>query len=339
MIDLNTTWYILLGVLIAGYAILDGFDFGVGILSLFTRDNHEKRIYMNAIGPVWDGNEVWLLTAGGSLFAAFPIVYATIFSGFYIALMLLLAALIFRAISLEFRHKVDSDGWRKLWDLSFGLGSLLPSILFGVAVGNILKGVPITADQMWAGSFFGLLNPYAILIGLLSLVMFVMHGAIYMTLKAEGELLERMTGWASRGWILFVILYIMATLYTFFVAGYLFEDVLSSPLFWILFILLLVSIIYIPVALKAQKYFRAFLSSSITITSIIGLAAVSMFPKLVPSSIDLANSLTIYNASSTPRTLTAMLIIALIGMPVVIGYTIYVYRVFRGTTEITEDSY
>jgi len=337
--DLNTTWYLLFGVLIIGYAILDGFDFGVGILSLFARNNNEKRIHMNSIGPVWDGNEVWLLTAGGALFAAFPIVYATVFSGFYIALMLLLATLIFRAISMEFRNKVDSDSWRKLWDWSFGLGSLLPSILFGVAVGNILKGVPITADKMWAGSFLGLLNPYAILIGLLSMVMFIMHGALYMTLKSDGELLERMKKWASGAWIGFIVLYFSVTIYTIFEAGYLFEGILGNPLFWILFIILLSAIINIPVALKTGKYFRAFLSSSVTILAVIGLAAVSMFPRLVPSSIDLDYSLTIYNAASTPRTQTVMLVIALIGMPIVIGYTIYIYRVFKGKTVLTEESY
>ncbi|MCL5030614.1 MAG: cytochrome d ubiquinol oxidase subunit II, partial [Bacteroidetes bacterium] len=175
--DLNLTWFLLVGVLIIGYAILDGFDLGVGVIHLFTKDEIEKRIEMNAIGPVWDGNEVWLLTGGGALFAAFPIVYATVFSGFYIAFMLLLTALIFRAVSFEFRGKVNSSGWKKLWDLAFGLGSLLPSILFGVAIGNILRGIPINEQGNFTGSFIDLLNPYSILIGLLSLAMFIMHGA------------------------------------------------------------------------------------------------------------------------------------------------------------------
>lgn len=339
MIDLNTTWFLLIGILIVGYAILDGFDLGVGVLSLFARNNTEKRIYLNAIGPVWDGNEVWLLTAGGALFAAFPIVYATVFSGFYLAFMLLLAALIFRAVSLEFRNKVDSPGWQRLWDWSFGLGSLLPSILFGVTVGNILKGIPIDENGLFTGSFPGLLNPYSILVGVLSLVMFMMHGALYMTLKTDGELRGRMAKWGYGTWIGFVALYFLATLYTFFEAGYLFEGVLSNLLFWILFIVLLGSIVFIPITLKAGRYFRAFLSSSLTITCIIGLAAVSIFPKIVSSSIDPGYSLTIYNASSTPRTLTVMLIIALIGMPIVIGYTAYIYRVFKGKTVITEESY
>ena len=339
MIDLNTIWFILIGVLITGYAILDGFDLGVGVLHLFARDDHERRINLNAIGPVWDGNEVWLLTGGGALFAAFPIVYATVFSGFYLALILLLAALIFRAISLEFRGKVDSPGWRKFWDWAFSLGSLLPAILFGVAVGNVVKGIPIDIDGYYPGRFLGLLNPYAIMVGVLSLVMFTMHGALYMGVKTDGELQERMGKWASRSWIAFVIIYFLTTLYTFFAAPHLYDGILSKPMFWVFYVIFLLAVIYIPLATKAKRFFRAFLASSLTILSLIGLAAVSMFPKLVTSSVDLAYSLTIYNASSTPRTLTTMLIIALVGMPIVLIYTIYIYRVFKGKVIIGEDSY
>jgi cytochrome d ubiquinol oxidase subunit II len=339
MIDLNTIWFILIGVLISGYAILDGFDLGVGVLHLFARDDKERRINLNAIGPVWDGNEVWLLTGGGALFAAFPIVYATVFSGFYLALILLLAALIFRAISLEFRGKVDSPGWKRFWDWAFGLGSLLPAILFGVAVGNVIKGIPIDAHGDYPGHFFGLLNPYSILVGVLSLVMFTMHGALYMGIKTEGELQDRMGNWASRGWIAFVIVYILTTLYTFFAAPHLFNGLFGKPMFWILYVLFLLAVIHIPLAIKGKMYFRAFLASSATILTLIGLAAVSMFPKLVTSSLNLGYSLTIYNASSTPRTLTTMLIIALIGVPIVLIYTIYIYRVFKGKVVISEDSY
>jgi len=339
MIDLNTTWFILVGVLITGYAILDGFDLGVGVLHLFARGNTERRINLNAIGPVWDGNEVWLLTAGGALFAAFPPVYATVFSGFYIALMLLLVALIFRAVSLEFRHKIESPGWQRMWDWSFGLGSLLPAILFGVAVGNILRGVPIDANGLYAGTFLGLLNPYSILIGVLSLVMFVMHGALYMTLKTDGALQDRMSRWASGGWVAYVVAYLLATLYTFFEAPHLMESIFSKPLFWVFFLAMLASVAYLPIALKARRFFRAFLSSPLSIAAAICIAAVSMYPTIVLSSIDAAYSLTAYNASSTPRTLTTMLVIALIGMPLVILYTAYIYRLFRGKTVITEESY
>ena len=337
--DLNLIWFLLVGVLIICYAILDGFDLGVGVIHLFTKDENEKRIEMNAIGPVWDGNEVWLLTGGGALFAAFPIVYATVFSGFYIAFMLLLTALIFRAISFEFRGKVDSSGWRKLWDLAFGLGSLLPSILFGVAIGNILKGIPIDSNGNFIGSFFDLLNPYSILIGLLSLSMFIMHGAVYMTTKSEGELRGRMVKLISKMWTVFILLYVIATFVSIFEAPFLFDGILNNPIFWILFILLLASVLYLPVAVKGAKYFFSFILSSITIASIIGLSAVSLFPKLVPSNINLNYSLTIYNSSSTERTLFTMLIIALIGMPIVIAYTIFIYRVFKGKVVISKESY
>ncbi len=337
--DLNTIWFLLVAVLLIGYAILDGFDLGVGVLHLFTKNEDEKRININAIGPVWDGNEVWLLTGGGALFAAFPVVYATVFSGFYIALMLLLFALIFRAVSFEFRGKVESAKWKKTWDIAFGLGSLLPALLFGVAVGNILRGIPLNENGFFTGNFFTLLNPYSILVGLLSLVLFTMHGSIYMIMKSSGAQQERMKNISPRLWIAFVSLYAAATFYLFFEAGFLFESVLSSPIFWILFVLLLAAVIYIPVALKSEKSGRAFFASSITITCMMGLMAVSLFPRLVPSITDLAYSLTIYNASSTERTLFTMLIIALIGMPFVIGYTIFIYRAFKGKVQIGEHSY
>ncbi len=337
--DLNTVWFLLVGVLIIGYAILDGFDFGVGVIHLFTKNENDKRIMMNAIGPVWDGNEVWLLTGGGALFAAFPIVYATVFSGFYIAFMLLLTALIFRAVSFEFRGKVESARWRKFWDYAFGIGSLLPSILFGVAIGNILRGIPIDNLGNFTGTFFSLLNPYSILIGLLTLFLFMMHGSIYLAMKSQNDLQIRIENWVNRTWVVFIILYVAATFFSFFEASFLFEGILKNPIFWILLILLILTVIYIPIAVKGKKYFLGFISSSLTIASMIGLAAISLFPRLVPSNIDLQNSLTIYNSSSSENTLTAMLIIALIGMPIVIAYTIFIYKVFKGKVIITKESY
>lgn len=337
--DLNTIWFLLIAVLLIGYAILDGFDLGVGVLHLFTKSEDEKRVNINAIGPVWDGNEVWLLTGGGALFAAFPIVYATVFSGFYIALMLLLFALIFRAVSFEFRGKVESEKWKGVWDLAFGLGSLLPAVLFGVAIGNILRGVPLNENGTFTGSFFTLLNPYSILVGILSLVLFTMHGSIYLAMKTSGNQLERMKNIAPRLWMAFVALYVIATIYSFFEAGFLFQSIITYPLFWILFIPMLAAIIYIPVALKSEKFGRALFTSSFTIACMMGLMAISLFPRLVPSLTDLSYSLTIYNASSSERTLFTMLIIALIGMPFVIGYTIYIYSAFKGKVQIGENSY
>jgi cytochrome d ubiquinol oxidase subunit II len=337
--DLNMIWFFLVGVLITGYAILDGFDLGVGVLSLFLKTADERRLAINAIGPVWDGNEVWLITGGGALFAAFPIVYATVFSGFYLALMLLLVALIFRAVSMEFRGKVDSPVWRRWWDRAFGIGSLLPAVLFGVAFGNILRGIPIDAQGMFTGSFPGLLNPYSILIGLLSLVLFTMHGALYLAMKTDGDLRNRLARWISTSWIAMIVLYVVATVATLFQSPFLFAGMPAKPLFWGLLLLLLGSALMIPVSTRAARFGRAFLASSVTITCMIGLSALSLFPRLVPSSTDLRYSLTAYNASSTGTTLSAMLVIALIGMPLVIGYTVFIYRVFRGKVTITPDSY
>ena len=336
--DLNTIWFLLVGVLIAGYAILDGFDLGAGVLHLFTRDERERRLMMNAIGPVWDGNEVWLLTAGGALFAAFPPVYATVFSGFYLAFVLLLVALIVRAVSFEFRSKVDAPGWRRRWDVAFGIGSAVPALLFGVAVGNVLRGLELDASGV-STTLLGLLNPYALLIGLLGLAMFVLHGATYLGLKTEGALQERMRRWASASWVAFIALYAVATVASYAVAPYLFERWFSNPLTWVFFAVLLASCLGGPAAIRSGRFGRGFVASAAATVSIIALAAEGMYPRLVPSRPDLAASLTIYNAASTPRTLTTMLIIALVGMPLVIVYTVLIYRAFRGKTVITADSY
>ncbi len=336
---LQITWFFLFFLLIGVYAVLDGFDLGVGVLSLFKRTEHDRRLMINAIGPIWDGNEVWLLTGGGALFAAFPVVYATVFSGFYLALMLLLFALIARAVAMEFRGKVDSPGWRRFWDLAFGVGSLLPAILFGVAVGNILRGVPIDGDGTFTGTFPGLLNPYSVGMGLLSLAMFTCHGALYMALKSDGELQRGMLRAASRTWIAWVVLFVLLSLASFFSAPHLFEGTLSSPLTYLFLVLILGGLAYLPVGLKGGSAGRSFVASAVTILALVGLGAASLFPRLVPSSTDLAFSLTAGNASSTERTLTVMLVIALIGVPIVLVYTFFVYRFFKGKVEITKDSY
>jgi cytochrome d ubiquinol oxidase subunit II len=337
--DLNTIWFLLIGVLIIGYAILDGFDFGVGILSLFARNEKERRIHFNAIGPVWDGNEVWLITGGGALFAAFPVVYATVFSGFYIALMLVLMALIFRAVSFEFRNKVDSAQWRRAWDWAFGLGSLFAALLFGVAMGNILRGVPIEEDGQYLGSFLDLLNPYSIGMGILSVVLFTVHGAIYLAMKTSGKLRDRCRKQAGNLWMAVIVLYIVMTVWSWVALPFLFAQGFGNAIFFALFILLVGAIVLLPVMIGASRFGRAFLVSSILIASMIGHAALSLYPYLVPSSIDPEYGLTIYNSSSSEATLQTMLVIALIGVPVVVAYTIFIHRVFRGTVKITEESY
>ena len=339
MMDLHSIWYVLIAVLIAGYAILDGFDLGVGILHLFMKKEEDKRTGMKAIAPVWDGNEVWLITAGGALFAAFPPVYATVFSGFYLVMMLALAALIFRAVSIDFREKVsDSPRLQKTFDITFGIGSLSAALLFGVAVGNILRGLPIGVDFMWKGSFLGLLNPQSILVGILTVVLFTMHGALYLAIKSEGDLRTAMAKKAQRLWRVFLIIYAGTTFWMASISDYLFAGVMSNPLFWIFFLLLIASVVMIKIWTNIRKYFRAFIASSALIASMIGLAGVSMFPRLAPSNINLAYSLTAYNASSSDYTLKVMLIIVILTLPFVLGYTIFIYRVFKGKVDLS-DSY
>ena len=332
--DLNVIWFLLIGVLLAVYAALDGFDLGVGVMHLFARSEQQRRTGMAAIGPVWDGNEVWLLTAGGAMFAAFPIVYATVFSGFYLAFMLLLAALIFRAVSIEFRGQVDGKAWRRVWDIAFGLGSLVPAVLYGVAIGNVLRGLPIDAAGALNMPFLSLLNPYALLVGALSLTMFVMQGATFLAARTEGDLCKNSARWAAGSWAAFVVLYVAATIATLFVAPHLFVGIVREPVFFVVPVALILGVVGVPIALQAKAFVRALLFSTLSIVSLIGLAGVGLFPRMVPSSIDPANSLTIYNASATPLTHTVMLIIALIGLPLVIAYTAFIYKVFMGKIEL-----
>ena len=212
--DLNLLWFFLVGALLTGYAILDGFDLGVGTLHLFTRTDHERRISMNSIGPVWDGNEVWLVTGGGALFAAFPEAYATAFSGFYLAFMLVLFALIFRAVALEFRSKRPEAAWRSFWDASFSVSSTLAALLFGVAVGNMMQGIPVGADREFSGNLLTLLTPYPIMVGVLTVAMFTMHGSIYLLLKTEGDLHRRVRMWCWRAFGFFLAIYMFTTIVT-----------------------------------------------------------------------------------------------------------------------------
>ncbi|MFL5262009.1 MAG: cytochrome d ubiquinol oxidase subunit II [Anaeromyxobacteraceae bacterium] len=327
--DLNTMAFLLLAALLATYAVLDGFDLGVGILSLFARSKEERDLHVAAIGPVWDGNEVWLLASGNVLFGAFPAVFATVFGGFYLALVLVLVALVARAVSIEFRLLHPSTPWLRTFDLCFGLGSLVPAVLFGVAVGNVLRGVPLGPDLEWRGSFLGLLNPYALLVGLVGCAFFVMHGALYLRGKVPAELGDRLRRIALASHAAFVALYAAATLLTIRGSPALFAKA-GSPLFVALVALLALALAAIPIATAAGRVRLAFAASSATIALVIMLAALSLHPVLVPSTLGAGLSLTIYNAASTPGTLRAMLAIACAGVPLIAAYTFAIYRVFRG---------
>lgn len=336
MDTLQITWFILFFVLFIGYAILDGFDLGIGVISLFTRKPEDRDILINTITPYWDGNEVWLLTAGGALFAAFPPVYATLFSAFYMPFMLLLLALIARAVSIEFRHASHSPAWVRACDLAFGLGSLVPALLMGVALANVLRGLPINDNGVYEGTFLSLLNPYSLLGGVLSLITFIMHGAAFGALKTLGNLQAKLRKWVSSTWMIVVILWFCLTVYTLFEARYLFEGVLKNPTFIGLFVLFLASILVITISSNAQKDLHTFLASSVAIACLLGMAGSCLFPRMIPSNIDLTNSLTLSDHSSTPRTLKVMLVIALTGMPLALIYHVVVYRSFKGKTQDME---
>jgi cytochrome d ubiquinol oxidase subunit II len=337
--DLNTIWFFLVGMLFTGYAILDGFDLGVGALHLFARKDEERRVLLNSIGPVWDGNEVWLVTGGGALFAAFPEVYATVFSGFYPAFMLLLFGLIFRAVAIEFRGKKASPAWRNLWDASFSISSLLSGLLIGVALGNIAWGIPLGADGEFLGTFWSLLKPYPLLVGLTTVALFIMHGAIFLSLKTEGELQKRVKGWVKNAIILFVLFYAATTMMTLLGAPHMTRIFKDRPPLLVVPLLSMLAIANIPREIHHKREFRAFLSSCAAVALLLTLFGAGMYPNLVLSNPLPGHSLTIYAAASSAKTLGIMLVIALMGMPLVLAYTAGIYWIFRGKVKIEPTSY
>jgi len=335
MIDLPTIWFVVIGVLLVGYAILDGFDLGVGILSpVLTRTPKERGLLMQAIGPVWDGNEVWLLTLGGALFAAFPIVYATVFSGFYLALMLLLLGLILRAVAMEFRNQLRDARWLRAWDTLFSIGSLVAVLLLGVALGNVARGLPLI-DGQYAGGLLGLLNPFSLAVGLTGLAMLATQGAAWLVLRTEGELQLRARRAGTIAWALFGGLWVIVTLYAAVEAPALWANY-GNPLAWIAPVVFVAALGLTGWAFRGQSDRLPIVASSISIATLIAILGQGLYPALVPDRTAEA-SLTIANSASSDLTLTVMLIIALIGMPLVLLYTAFVYR--RFTHKVTDSEY
>ncbi len=340
--DLNTLWFILIAVLYIGFFLLEGFDFGVGILLPFlSRDkdpgevDKKRRVIINTIGPHWDGNEVWLLTAGGATFAAFPNWYATLFSGFYLALFLLLLALIVRGVAFEFRSKDENPRWRSLWDWGIFLGSAIPALLLGVAFGNLVHGVPIDANMNYVGGFFNLLNPYALLAGAASLVTFTLYGAIFLSMKTTGELAARAQLAARRLW-----LPVVAVLVLFLIATYLATDILArlgvNP--GVVPIAGMIAILLSGYFLRRERSGWAFVMTAATIAFAVITLFMILFPRVMVSSLNPDWSLTIYNASSSPYTLQVMTVVAVIFVPIVLIYQGWSYRVFRKRIENKPES-
>ncbi len=338
-LDLNTIWFVLVGVLLAGYAILDGFDLGVGMLHLLTKEDMDRRRMINSIGPVWDGNEVWLVTGGGALFAAFPEVYATVFSGFYMLFVLFLVGIIFRAVAIEFRSKRPGTIWRRSWDVAFSVGSFIPSFLMGVMVGNMICGIPLDGDFEYQGTLMMLFRPYPILIGFLTMALFLMHGSIYVYLKTEGELQEKAKKWVGESSLLFMVIYLFTNYVTFTQINHVESVIGKRPHITLILMLNILIVLFLYIFVKKGKEFLAFLASCFSMITMMALFASTMYPYMVYSVPHLENSLTVYNAASTSKTLSIMLLIAAIGVPLVLTYTVSVYWIFRGKVHVNEDSY
>jgi cytochrome d ubiquinol oxidase subunit II len=333
-------WFFLLGLLLTGYAILDGFDLGVGILHPFVaRSDTERRISMNSIGPLWDGNEVWLVTFGGALFAAFPEAYATVFSGFYTAFMLLLFALISRAVSMEFRSKVSAVRWRQVWDWSFFAGSFVATLLFGVAIGNAMLGIPLDAAGNFTGTLVDQLGLYPLLVGVFAVAMFAMHGALFLYLKTDGDFQRRIRTWIWRMFAFFFVAYLLTTIYTLVLVPRATANFKEIPMAAIIVVLNVLAIANTARCIYRDKARQAFLSSCAVIAGFLLLFGLALFPNMVTASNDPARSVTLYSAASSQRTLSIMLVIACVGMPFVLGYTTIIYWTFRGKVRISETSY
>lgn len=328
--DLPVVWFVLIAVLWTGFLVLEGFDFGVGmLLKTFARNDNERRLLINTIGPLWDGNEVWLLVAGGATFAAFPEWYATMFSGFYLPLLLILLALILRGVAFEWRGKINDQKWRDRWDWCITVGSWVPAFLFGVAFGNLVRGVPIDADGQFVGNFFDLLNPFALVGGMVTLLAFLTHGTVFVALKTDGDVRRRAAALAARlalpttavaaAWAVWLQLSYSGKAWTIVPLG-----------------IAAFSLIGVIATTRARREGWAFALSALAIVGTVVLIFGSMFPDVMPSTIDAAYSLTIRNASSTDYTLTIMTWVAAVLTPLVIGYQGWSYWVFRKRLTVSQ---
>lgn len=332
---LQSIWFFLWGLLWAIFFITDGFDFGIGTLYPFLgKSDQDKRVMINAMGPLWDGNEVWLITAGGVTFAAFPLVYAVMFSSLYTALMLILFALILRGVSFEFRGKVDHPAWRKLWDFCIFVGSFLPALLFGVAFANIFKGLPLNQEHLFQGNLFTLLNPYGLLGGILFVLFFLVHGALWLAIRAQGDLHDRAVRVANNAWLFLLIAAVVFLVYSAVVTP-LYANYLARPYLFVVILLAVAGLLGIKFFLGKQKYFSAWFSSALAIMGATFFGIVGLFPNMLPSNISAEYSLTAHNASSSPLTLKIMLVVVLLFIPVVLVYQIWAYNTFR--TKVTEE--
>lgn len=340
MMDLPLLWFLILGAVITGYVMLDGFDLGVGAIHLFLKKEEDRRISLNAIGPVWDGNEVWLVITGGVLFAAFPPVYAALFSGFYIPLMLFLVMLIFRAISIEFRSKEEMRWWRATWDWSFALSSVILALALGMVLGNVLAGVPLDTDgEFRRNTEWSFINPFAVLVGVTALALFSMHGALFLIMKTEGKLYAQLTFIVRNTTIFFVLSFVILTMYTLLFKPHLTDAFRENEALFLLPVAVVLLVANITRQVAKRHFGWAFISSAGVMAALLMIVAFECFPVMLPSTLSTSYDLTVYNASSSEKSMGIMAVIAAIAAPLALFYTGFVFWTFRGKVTINKDSY
>ncbi len=338
-LDINALWFVFMGIFVTGYVLLDGFDFGVGMLHLLTRTEEDRRAMINTIAPVWDGNEVWLIAGIGSLFAVFPSVYALILSGFYPVIYLFLFSLILRAVAIEFRGKEPMLWWRAFWDICLGGSSFFAAFCLGIIGGNLIWGVPLNSDGTYAGPLGGVFHPYALGMGIAAVLFFIVHGGAYAVMKTTGRLQARISRKVIWCVFLFVGVYLAVIVETMVFVPHIREAFLQKPLLWIFAVGAAGLLLCIPTNIRASKERVPFgLSCGFVVMGMLMLG-IALFPDLIVSYPNPEHSLSIYNAASAPKTLWIVLAMFVIGMPLVIGYTVYVYRVFKGKISPDELSY
>ena len=336
---LDSIWFFLWGLLWAVYFMTDGFDLGIGsLLPFLGKTEADRRVMVNAMGPLWDGNQVWLLSAGGVTFAAFPRVYAVMFSSLYSALMLILFALILRGVAFEFRGKVESPGWRKLWDGCIFIGSFAPALLFGVAFANIFQGIPIDQKGVYQGTLFTLFNPYGLIGGALFVLLFLVHGALWLAAKTEGALQARAASAAGKIWLAEAAVAVVFLAASYFTTK-LYDNYLANPLLFTVILLTVAALFGTRFFLARKAFFKAWFASALTIVGATFYGVIGLFPNMFPSSLNPAWSLTAHNASSSQLTLTIMLIVVIIFVPIVLAYQAWAYNLFKTKVTLEDLAY
>ena len=338
-LNYDVWWFLVFGAIITGYAVLDGFDLGAGALHLFLKKETSRRIALNAIGPVWDGNEVWLVIGGGALFAGFPVAYAAIFSAFYVPFMIFMIGLIWRAVAIEFRSKEPGVKWRLTWDFIYSFACIVIALSLGLMLGNVALGLPLNEQHEFIGNWLSFFNPFSIMVAITTLALFMLHGAIYLAMKTENRLYTKLSLLAKSFTVFFLVTFGITTLYTLLYIPHLSDKIRSSPEYFALPLLMFLSIANIPRQLNKGKYRYAFISSAITIATLLAMVALEVFPNLLLATNNVNNSITVTNGASSLKTMKTLLLIAAIGTPLVGVYTFFVFWTFKGKVKLDEMSY